>query len=297
MNESIHFRSLLRECALLSHKACSIIREVHSKRENSGVNDNFATLKDANDTRSYLTEADVKAQDAIVRGLRTKFGEKIRIVGEEDSEESFEESESYSQTQEIIDLEKSLENYELVEETILRGFALESDDISKKHQDFTVPAKDIVVFIDPVDGTREFVEGRLDAVQNLIGIAIRGRAVAGVVGLPFFSHSFSGDSENKYVSAEDIKSGKGISSVRSNGSEFKLTNATTKVKVIFGVVGSDSGVLGLDGVKNEDDGSTFSEGRTKLALSADRGEKTAWMKAARDIILFDDAASDKNRVL
>ena len=43
----------------------------------------------------------------------------------------------------------------------------------------------MVVFIDPVDGTREFVEGRLNACQNLIGISYRGRAVAGVVGLPF----------------------------------------------------------------------------------------------------------------
>ena len=38
--------------------------------------------------------------------------------------------------------------------------------------------EDIVVFIDPVDGTREFVQGRLDSVQTLIGIAWRGRAVA-----------------------------------------------------------------------------------------------------------------------
>ncbi len=29
------------------------------------------------------------------------------------------------------------------------------------------------VFIDPLDGTREFVEGRLDAVQCLIGIAYK----------------------------------------------------------------------------------------------------------------------------
>lgn len=32
---------------------------------------------------------------------------------------------------------------------------------------------------------REFVEGRLEAVQSLLGISYRGRAIAGVVGLPF----------------------------------------------------------------------------------------------------------------
>ena len=39
--------------------------------------------------------------------------------------------------------------------------------------------------MDPVDGTRELVEGRLQAVQTLVGVAVRGRAVAGAVGLPF----------------------------------------------------------------------------------------------------------------
>ena len=33
--------------------------------------------------------------------------------------------------------------------------------------------------------SREFVEGRLAAVQVLLGVAYRGRPVAGVVGLPF----------------------------------------------------------------------------------------------------------------
>ena len=47
------------------------------------------------------------------------------------------------------------------------------------------PMDVLTVFVDPVDGTREFVEGRLGAVQCLIGVACRGRAVAGAVGLPF----------------------------------------------------------------------------------------------------------------
>ena len=42
--------------------------------------------------------------------------------------------------------------------------------------------------MDPVDGTRELVEGRLGAVQTLVGVAVRGRALAGAVGLPFPCH-------------------------------------------------------------------------------------------------------------
>ncbi len=40
-----------------------------------------------------------------------------------------------------------------------------------------------VFFVDPIDGTREFAEGRADFAV-MIGLAIRGRAAAGVVGLP-----------------------------------------------------------------------------------------------------------------
>ena len=52
-------------------------------------------------------------------------------------------------------------------------------------------ARDLCVFVDPVDGTREFVEGRLEAVECLVGVAYRGRAVAGVMGLPFYNDSLA----------------------------------------------------------------------------------------------------------
>ena len=42
-----------------------------------------------------------------------------------------------------------------------------------------------MVYVDPVDGTREFVEGRLRNCVCLIGVALNGRATAGVIGVPF----------------------------------------------------------------------------------------------------------------
>jgi hypothetical protein len=36
----------------------------------------------------------------------------------------------------------------------------------------TVPLSSIVIYVDPMDGTREFVEGRLGNVQCLIGITV-----------------------------------------------------------------------------------------------------------------------------
>ena len=38
---------------------------------------------------------------------------------------------------------------------------------------------------DPVDGTREFIEERYQNCQCLIGVAHKGKAVVGVVGIPF----------------------------------------------------------------------------------------------------------------
>ena len=82
----------------------------------------------------------------------------LRIVGEEDEDE---------------------EGVAPVEDTLRR------DLIDAGADDDLVPLSELTVFVDPVDGTREFVEGRLGAVQTLVGLSRRGRAVGGAVGLPF----------------------------------------------------------------------------------------------------------------
>ena len=88
----VPFRDLLRLCVTLSQRACGVIRTVHGKREQQGAKTNggalkgtavggpaFAHMKDATDSRSYLTEADVKAQALIVSGLRKRFGNALRM--------------------------------------------------------------------------------------------------------------------------------------------------------------------------------------------------------------------------
>jgi 3'-phosphoadenosine 5'-phosphosulfate (PAPS) 3'-phosphatase len=64
----------------------------------------------------------------------------------------------------------------------LKGCELD-EEISKSEH--TVPISTLCIFVDPVDGTREFVEGRLQAVQTLIGVSYMGRSIAGAVGIPF----------------------------------------------------------------------------------------------------------------
>uniref|UniRef100_A0A6A7G5Y2 3'(2'),5'-bisphosphate nucleotidase 1 n=1 Tax=Hirondellea gigas TaxID=1518452 RepID=A0A6A7G5Y2_9CRUS len=46
----------------------------------------------------------------------------------------------------------------------------------------------IVVWVDPLDGTSEFTEGLLDHVTVLIGIAVDGKTVAGIIHQPYFNY-------------------------------------------------------------------------------------------------------------
>lgn len=48
--------------------------------------------------------------------------------------------------------------------------------------------RDVVLWIDPLDGTKKFAEKKYDEVSVLIGIAYKKRPVAGVMHLPFWGH-------------------------------------------------------------------------------------------------------------
>ena len=49
----------------------------------------------------------------------------------------------------------------------------------------TFNIKDAVVWIDPLDGTKDFVDGNLSAVTVLIGLSLKGKSRIGVVHNPF----------------------------------------------------------------------------------------------------------------
>ena len=83
-SDYVSLQKLLSTCYSLSSQACGIIRSVQAKREEKGAAALNATLKDKNDSRTYLTEADTAAQEMIWNGLRAVFGPGLNIVGEED---------------------------------------------------------------------------------------------------------------------------------------------------------------------------------------------------------------------
>ena len=141
-------------------RGCTEIRNVQAKRSAADGRLKVA-LKDEEDARSALTEADIAAQKAIVDALKNEWPG-LKIIGEEDESE---DPRAASSASELPLLRRNL-----------------CPDAASA---LAVPLTAITIFVDPLDGTREFVEGRLSNVQSLVGISVRGRAVAGAIGLPF----------------------------------------------------------------------------------------------------------------
>ncbi|XP_065919220.1 3'(2'),5'-bisphosphate nucleotidase 1-like isoform X3 [Dysidea avara] len=109
------------------------------------------------------TEADRQAQRCITTSLSRKFPN-ITIIGEEDiSSQVTDESDAVVVTEETNEVLQMTcpQKYEKIEE------------------------RQIVVWVDPLDGTKEFTEGFVTHVTVLIGISIEGEAVAGIIHQPF----------------------------------------------------------------------------------------------------------------
>lgn len=124
--------------------------------------------------QDYQTEADRTAQRMIVASLTSKFPKCI-IVGEEDLAEDNEADKNLVVNDDDEDV-------------------LSNHTLPKQYND--VREEDITIWVDPLDGTAEFVKGFLEHVTILIGISINGKSIAGVIHQPFYGHSKSSPSKN-----------------------------------------------------------------------------------------------------
>lgn len=116
--------------------------------------------------QDYQTEADRIAQRMIVASLAKKYP-KCTIVGEEDLVEDEEADANL-----IINT---------VDEDVLK--------MSLPDQYKDLKEEDLTIWVDPLDGTKEFVNGLIEHVTVLIGISVAGRSVAGVIHQPFFKNT------------------------------------------------------------------------------------------------------------
>lgn len=107
------------------------------------------------------TEADRSAQRFIVNNLNSLYPD-INVIGEEE----LAKTEKNSATG--INEENNLTNWTC----------------PSQYSDLV--EKDIVVWVDPLDGTSEYTQGFLEHVTVLIGIAANNKAIGGVIHQPFF---------------------------------------------------------------------------------------------------------------
>lgn len=137
----------------------------------------FGTLKEGGNPKSVVTQADIDAQAIIVGGLRRAWGDGLLIIGEEDGSDGPPTTIAGAPS-----LRKDLfmPDQQQQQQQQRSPFFLNTD-----IDDEDLPLDEITIFVDPLDGTREFVEGRLQNVACLIGIARNNRSIAGIIGVPF----------------------------------------------------------------------------------------------------------------
>eukprot|EP01117_Protostelium_nocturnum_P016691 TRINITY_DN6671_c0_g1_i3.p1 TRINITY_DN6671_c0_g1~~TRINITY_DN6671_c0_g1_i3.p1 ORF type:complete len:296 (-),score=110.29 TRINITY_DN6671_c0_g1_i3:79-966(-) len=151
-------------------------------------------MKGVNDP---MTDADVKAQQMIVGLLHKAFGTDLKIVGEEDCDTP---PVSLNPNTSLIDPSKVPEEFK------------------------SVSKSDVVVFVDPLDATKEFTDGNLPAVMSLVGISYKGKSVAGVMFQPFVNNE---DESNGVTMYGMLGMGCfGVTPKRRDGKELVI--ATTK---------------------------------------------------------------------
>jgi len=180
----------LRACQLMNPLISAVYQQIVSSNQNEGTSTEKSTMKKEKQDKSAFTIADGLVQRLLISVLFSHVAFRD-IVGEEDEDHAEENEEDASgewwlQVQGLT-VPKSLSP--LVESTKADIQSLADEYLSPKSNDNTDSDKcsyqRLTVFIDPIDGTREFSTGKGEQCSVCIGFANEhGRAVGGVVYRP-----------------------------------------------------------------------------------------------------------------
>lgn len=113
--------------------------------------------------KDLQTKADREAQLCIVSSL-SKYFPNITIIGEEDETVG-------SAGGKIVDISKET----AVSVTVPDKYC-------------NIKEEEVVVWVDPLDGTSEYTQGLVDHVTVLIGIAVNGKSIAGIIHQPYYNY-------------------------------------------------------------------------------------------------------------
>jgi len=156
-NMSTIVTQVLASSVAIADKAGEIVRDIMKKGDLGIVE---KTGKD-----DLQTQADRSAQNCIIASLAKQFP-KLTVVGEEG--------------------EQDLTG--VPAEWIVTAANTEASKISCPDKYKDVAMEDLTVWVDPLDGTKEYTQGLLDHVTVLIGIAVGKESVAGVIHQPYWNY-------------------------------------------------------------------------------------------------------------
>lgn len=135
-----------------------------------------------------VTQADLRVQKTIESTLKALYPSLV-IQGEEEktSIDKYESAITPDQVRKaFINQDLLNEKHKVRRVFIEKGIGLTYFDEGIELDEFTkFNTKDAVVWVDPLDGTSDFVAGNLPAVTVLIGVSIKGHSRIGIIHNPF----------------------------------------------------------------------------------------------------------------
>ena len=131
------------------------------------------------------TEADRRVEAHVLRALRA-FCPALPVVAEESYENAAtDDPSSADHAAEPYPVAPFAPEGEVIPRTPQARLALGSTLDWPPHLREPVDPARVVVFVDPLDGTNEFASGNREPVTCLMGVAVDGSPVAGIIGQPF----------------------------------------------------------------------------------------------------------------
>mmetsp|Transcript_22360 Transcript_22360/g.31313 ORF Transcript_22360/g.31313 Transcript_22360/m.31313 type:complete len:318 (-) Transcript_22360:64-1017(-) len=157
--EVLSISRLLSACIDCAKEAGKLIREIRARGDLGAKDKASGNVDGKMEIQDPVTVADIEAQRLIEFALLEAFPG-LSVIGEEGK----------------------LEKPEKIFKANLSS--LEGDNGFPPVFN-AIPVEDVTIWIDPIDGTKSFILGKLDVVTCLIGVSVRGNATAGVVYYPW----------------------------------------------------------------------------------------------------------------
>jgi len=152
----------------ISHRASKIVKSI-MKSGDLGIIDKGGI-------KNLQTEADRSAQRCIMASLNKLFP-KAHLIGEEEWDR-----------EKVQDVDPDWIETTL-DESVMSHKDREPENLKN------IKEEDVVIWVDPLDGTAEYTDGLLDHVTVLIGITVNGKSIAGVVNQPFYNYQSGSEAE------------------------------------------------------------------------------------------------------